>query len=127
LFTGVIVFDPPVIKMENEYGEVTELSSPESPFGAIPLYQGFLSYKALPDRVRKQISDMGVEARKTAASSAETKAAIASIQEELSFKKDFLATARQDFPAEYATIRDLLDDIEGKLKTFIRQYRIRLN
>lgn len=63
-FTGVIRLEVPVAYIEDEFGDETKLSDKPSngfEYGMVPLYQAYLSYKALDEDTRAKLEESALE------------------------------------------------------------------
>lgn len=127
LFTGVLTFTRPYIKTVDNHGKEKELSNPDMPFGAIPLYQGLRTYKALPESERRKIAEAAVAARRAASTSQEAKNAIAAVKRDLGAQKTYCKTAEKRFTREYGDICAFLDDMGDRLELFATLYDISLD
>ena len=128
LFTGVIEFSNPVVQYVSGGLDGTIVLSDRSfDYGAIPLYQAFLSFKddviltpAMRDAIDKETQGI-LQANQTPAS---VQKACDAVQRELNRGLNLISIATMKFPREANKVKDLLNDLTNELNIFRLTYQI---
>ena len=128
LFTGVIEFSNPVVQYVSGGLDGTIVLSDRSfDYGAIPLYQAFLSFKddailtpAMRDAIDKETQGI-LQANQTPAS---VQKACDAVQRELNRSLNLISIATMKFPREVNKVKDLLNDLTNELNIFRLTYQI---
>ncbi len=127
IFTGVIKITGPVVKVENEFGEETELSAPaHKPCGAIPLYQAFLNFKKLDADTRAYVAEEAQKILDVYPLSDDAVKACKVVWAQLKNIKLFVQTATKICPHEVADLKKFLPELKDALQVFGMTYFIDL-
>lgn len=127
LFTGVIKLEIPLVSfVDPEFGDETILSKPQMERGGVPLYQAFLSFKALDAPAREAIAAATRSVLEQNRLPEEVALACRAVSAELGRKKALVALANASFPRETADIKSLIRQLEEALTIFTTQYFIQL-
>lgn len=127
LFTGALIFSPPVIECEDEFGIKHSLSSPDMKRGGVPLYQAFLRFKELEPDTRNFLEEVSDETLKSLPLNEEAIEASKSVWKELKDLKFFILEATEVFPSEVNELKKYLSNMKDSLSRFARKYRFDLD
>ena len=121
LFTGVIKLQVPVAYIEDEFGDQVKLTDRPSngfEYGMVPLYQAFLSYKALDEDVKAKLEESAQETMKGELPQ-EALDAVKSSEEEIAatFKSRVKAFSNK-FPYQAGELKSFIKDLRESLETF---------
>jgi len=118
LYTGTISFVPPTVKYVDDFGTEIVLSSPDMFRGGAPLYQAFISFKALGEDVRAAIAEESSNTLKTSPLPERAVAACGAVASEIKDVKYMIEEAADVFPREIKDLREFLAKTRDTLARF---------
>ncbi|WP_126030501.1 tubulin-like doman-containing protein [Bifidobacterium callimiconis] len=120
LFTGVIELNlPEVVYVDPEFGDETVLSDKRmKPYGHVPLYQAYKTFKELDPEVRESIRATVQEILDADETPESVETACQAVSKELGRAKDIVKVATAFFPREVPEVKAQIKDLKKALELF---------